>query len=147
MKLEPRVYKYKTNLKWTTEHKGEITSPEKPVIKVACPPEWGGHPGIWSPEDMFVGSLELCTMTTYLWLLDRHDLKIKSYVSSAEGVAKMVGSSFAFSEVNVEPRVEIFDTDKIKQFEELFEDAKRWCLITKTVKCDVNIKPTIIVVK
>ena len=145
MKFEPREYKYKTNLVWTTEHKGDMTSPDKPVIHVACPPEWGGHPGIWSPEDMFVGSAELCIMTTYLWLLDRYKLKIKSYKSKAVGTAKMVDKTFIFSDIVVEPHVEIFNEEQKERFEKLFTEARKWCLITKSVKTEIIIKPTITV--
>ena len=137
MDLEPREYKYETNLVWTGEHKGDISSPEKITIPVACPPEWGGHPGIWSPEDMFVGSIELCTMTTYLWLLDRYRLKIRSYKSTAVGTAKMVKNTFLFSEILVEHK---------EKFETLFDASKKWCLITKSVTCPVVIKPRIIIV-
>jgi organic hydroperoxide reductase OsmC/OhrA len=145
MKLKAREYTYKTNLSWTNEHKGDLGSPEKPIIHVACPPEWGGHAGIWSPEDLFVGSLELCTMTTFLWLLDRNNLTIQSYKSHAVGTAKMVDNSFIFSEILIEPHVEISDENQKEKIEQLFDEARKWCLITKSVKSDVIIKPEVTV--
>jgi organic hydroperoxide reductase OsmC/OhrA len=145
MDLKPREYKYETSLTWTGEHKGDIVSPDKPVVKVACPPEWGGHEGIWSPEDLFVGSVELCTMTTFLYLLDKNKMKILSYKSSAVGIAKMVSGSFIFSEVVVEPEVEISDSEHTSRIKELFEECRRGCLIANSVKSDVQIKPKVIV--
>ncbi|UCH88577.1 MAG: OsmC family protein [Thermoplasmata archaeon] len=143
MELKPREYKYETNLVWTGEHKGDLSSPDKPMINVACPPEWGGHEGIWSPEDLFVASIELCTMTTFLWLLDKNDLQIKSYKSSAVGTAKMVQNSFIFSDIVVEPHVQIYDKKHREKVEKLFDECKKWCLITKSVKSNVTITPTI----
>jgi len=145
LKLKAREYFYETNLEWTGEHKGNISSPDKQAIPVACPPEWGGHPGIWSPEDMFVGSIELCTMTTFLWLLDRYNLKISSYNSKAVGTAKMVDNSFIFSDVVVLPRVEIIDEKDTDQVLKMFQECKKWCLVTKSVKTEVRIEPTITV--
>ena len=145
MELKPRVYFYETNLVWTEEHKGDMGSPDKPNINVACPPEWGGHPGIWSPEDMFVGSIELCTMTTFLWLLDRYKMKIQSYKSKAVGTAKMVNNSFIFSDIVVTPLVEILDEKDTDEVKKMFQECLKWCLITKSVKTEVRIEPTITV--
>lgn len=143
MKLKPREYKYETNLTWTSEHKGDLRSPDKPLIKVACPPEWGGHAGIWSPEDMFVASAELCTMTTFLWLLNRNNLTIKSYKSHAVGTAKMIDGKFQFSELIIEPEVESTSKGSIAKLEKLFKEVPEWCLIAKSVKSEVIIKPVI----
>jgi len=33
-----------------SENKGVLRCEGKLDIMVACPPEFGGHPGIWSPE-------------------------------------------------------------------------------------------------
>jgi peroxiredoxin-like protein len=145
MKLQPREYFYETNLVWTEEHKGDISSPDKPTIHVACPPEWGGHPGIWSPEDMFVGAIELCTMTTFLWMLDKEKMTISSYKSKAVGTAKMVNNSFIFSEIIVSPRVEIFDEKDSEKVQKMLMDCQKWCLITKSVKAEVRVEPTITV--
>jgi organic hydroperoxide reductase OsmC/OhrA len=143
MNLKPREYKYETNLVWTGEHKGDIASPDKPSLPVACPPEWGGHDGIWTPEDLFVGAVELCTMTTYLWLLDKHKLTIKSYKSKAVGTAKMVNNSFVFSDILVEPTVVIEDPSLKNKYKELFDEARKWCIVTKSVTSEVEIRPTI----
>ena len=69
MKLEPVKHYYKTHIEWTLEKKGILKSEEKPDIDVACPPEFGGHPNIWSPEDLFVGATEVCLMTTFIWYM------------------------------------------------------------------------------
>jgi organic hydroperoxide reductase OsmC/OhrA len=77
MKGKPMKYLYQTHLRWTGEKKGRLSSKGKPDIEVACPPEFGGHPDIWSPEDLFLSSVEVCTMTTFI-------IKIKIGVYSEE---------------------------------------------------------------
>lgn len=58
---------YKTNLRWESNRRGVLSAPGLPDLAVATPPEFpGGHPGIWSPEHLFVASAEVCVMTTFL---------------------------------------------------------------------------------
>jgi len=140
---EPVRYPYATSLKWTGEHKGTQGSEGKPEIKVACPPEWGGHPNIWSPEDLFVASIELCTMTTFLFLIEKVEGKLKSYESTAIGTAQMVDGVFLFKDVVVRPKVVVQTKEDAEKASKAFDECPRWCLITKSVKCEVVIKPEV----
>ena len=54
MKGEPIKYVYNTSLKWVGEKKGLLSAEGKPDILTACPPEFQGHPNIWSPEDLYI---------------------------------------------------------------------------------------------
>ena len=145
MDLEPRIYGYSTSLKWTDEHKGILSCEGKPDIRVACPPEWGGHPGIWSPEDLFVSSMEVCTMTTFLYLLEKHRGALVSYESRATGTAQMVEGVFIFKEVVVEVAVKVPAQEDVQKAARAFSEIADWCLITKTVKCQVRVEPRIFV--
>ena len=143
MGLEPRSYPYSTSLRWTGEHKGRLTCEGKPDIDVACPPEWGGHPGIWSPEDLFVASLEVCTMTTFLFLLEKLRGALVCYESRAVGTARMVGGSFVFDDVAVEVSAKVPSEGDVPKAARAFEQIGEWCLVTKSVRCRVMVHPSI----
>jgi organic hydroperoxide reductase OsmC/OhrA len=141
--LEPRTYLYSTCLIWTGEHKGMLSCEGKPDVPVACPPEWGGHPGIWSPEDLFVASLEVCTMTTFLFLLEKHRGRLVSYASGASGAARMVEGSFVFDQVDVEVTVKVPTQEDSLKAARAFEEIKGLCMVTNSVKCRVVVSPQI----
>jgi organic hydroperoxide reductase OsmC/OhrA len=141
--LEPKKYGYSTSLKWTGEHKGRLSCDGKPDIGVACPPEWGGHPGIWSPEDLFVASIEVCTLTTFLFLLEKHRGALVSYESTAEGTAQMVDNVFVFKDVTVDVNVLVPTQEDVRKAEMAFSKIADWCLITKMVKCEIKLQPHI----
>ena len=61
-----KQFTYKTYLRWKEERKGTLSSSGKSDIEVATPPEFRGHPGIWTPEELFIGSVNICIMTTFL---------------------------------------------------------------------------------
>ena len=71
MESKPKVYLYHTAVRWTEERKGVISCAGKPDVEVATPPEFKGHDGIWSPEDLFVASANICLMTTFLAVAGR----------------------------------------------------------------------------
>lgn len=145
MKGESVKYKYHTNLEWTQEKKGIIRSKDKPDIEVACPPEFGGHPNIWSPEDLFVGSIEVCMLTTFLWYIKKEDIKIKSYKSKAEGTVEMMGGVFKFSLINVKMKIELSDEKDYKNIEKILKKVKQACLISNSINTEVTIDPEIII--
>jgi len=143
--MKPKLYSYNTSLTWGGERKGAMSSPGKPDIGVACPPEFGGHEGIWSPEDLFVASVELCTMTTFLWLLNKRGLEMISYESTAEGTAQMSGGAFVFTHILVRPVVTIPSKTQTGEIEALFLETAKLCLVSNSIKPEVKIKAIIIV--
>ena len=145
MKGEPVQYKYNTNLLWSSEKKGIIKANGKPEIEVACPPEFGGHPNIWSPEDFFLGSVEICTMTTFLWFTNKEQLNLKFYKSKATGTVELVDRVFQFSSIKIKVKVGVFsDEDRIR-VEKILKKVERACLITNSIKTKIYIEPEIIV--
>ena len=144
MKGQTMKYKYKTNLKWTGEKKGIQSCDNKPDIDVACPPEFGGHEGYWTPEDFFVASIEVCTMTTFLWFIKKEKIELKSYSSEAEGIAELVENTFQFSTLTINMKIGISKKDDKIKIEKIIKKIPRICLVSKSAKCDVILKPEIL---
>ncbi|MDO9537916.1 MAG: OsmC family protein [Thermoplasmata archaeon] len=143
MEFKPIVYEYKTRLNWTGEKKATLSSEGKPDIFGACPPEFGGHEKIWTPEDMFVASVELCTMSTFLWLAGKQKIPIKSYKSEAIGKASMADGKMKYVSLEVKPEVMVFEEKDIARAEKALGDIERWCLITNSISTKVDIEPSV----
>jgi len=143
MKGESVKYRYNTHVEWLSEKKGILKSDDKPDIKVACPPEFGGHPGIWSPEDLFVASVEVCMLTTFLWYKKKENINIKSYKSKALGIVEMEGGVFKFSSIKVDIKIILSDINDIERVEKILKKVKRACLISNSNETEVNINPEI----
>ena len=76
---------YHTAVRGTEQRKVVISCAWKLDIQVATPLEFKGHEGIWSPEDVFVASANVCVMTTFLAVAERAGLVFTSYESVAKG--------------------------------------------------------------
>ena len=144
MRGKPIKYHYHTNLQWTDKKKGILKSEEKPEIEVACPPEFGGHPNIWSPEDLFLSSIEVCTMTTFLWFAEKNEMRVASYKSKASGFAELVGNNFQFTKINIEMIIRVFSEEDKKTVKKILKKIPHLCLVSKSVNVDINLNAKIL---
>ena len=69
---------YQTELQWTEQKKGVVSASGKPSFETAVPPEFKGHEGIWTPEDLFVASVNVCLMATFLYYAETEKLIFKT---------------------------------------------------------------------
>ena len=60
-------FRYKVGVAWEGDRITSVSSPDKPDLTVATPPEFkGGVPGVWSPEDLLVASVASCFAVTLI---------------------------------------------------------------------------------
>ena len=142
--MKSKVYVYKNSIEWETERKGIISSENKPDIKTATPPEFKGHPGIWTPEDFFVASVNTCIMTTFLHYAERNKLDFVSYKSEAQGVLELVENRFIFSEIKILPLIEVRQDSDINKAEDIISLSENNCLISNSIKSKVTVMAKII---
>ncbi len=143
MKVRPRVYAFETALKWTGERLGELSLLGKRPLRVACPEEFGGPGGEWTPEHLLVAAVEVCIMTTFLWLLEREGLEVVSYESHARGEAAMSRGEFRFVRIRVSPRVVCSRPDHKSLVLSLLQRAHAECLISRSLEFEVVLSPTL----
>ncbi|THJ25369.1 MAG: OsmC family peroxiredoxin [Nitrospira sp. CG24E] len=143
MDVRSKVYTYHTSVKWTEQRKGVISCTGKPDVQVATPPEFKGHEGIWSPEDLFVASANICLMTTFLSVADRAGLAFTSYESVAEGRLEVVDGKFQFTAITLKPTITLTMSSDAAKAKELIEKAEANCLISNSMKSRVTLEATI----
>lgn len=130
-----KVYLYPTRVKWDGERKGTAEVFGKPPLAVAAPPEFKGHPGIWSPEDLFVSAIETCFMLTYVSFCQAESIELLSYESEARGTLEKGLHGMAFSKVEICPRIEV--RSRADRAQELVEKAKAVCMVGRSVACEI----------
>jgi len=143
MEQKSKVYMYQTTVKWTEQRKGVMSCAGKPELQVATPPEFKGHEGIWSPEDLFVASANVCLMTTFLAVAERAGLAFSSYDSTAEGRLELVNGKFQFTAITIRPSITLKSEEDVVKAKELIEKAERNCLISNSMKATVTLEPVI----
>ncbi len=142
-KSRVKKFFYKTGVTWQREKKALLSSLDKPDIKIATPPEFRGHPGIWTPEDLFVSSVNSCIMTTFLYYAEKERIEFLSYESQAEGILEMTDGQLMFSEIKIMPRISVKSADDVERVNSLIKLSEKTCLISNSIKCRVEVIPEI----
>ena len=137
--VKSKQFFYRNTVKWNGERKGTLSSLEKPDMEIATPPEFKGHRGVWTPEDLLVASVNSCIMTTFLYYARKEHLDFTGYESSAEGVLERVDNAFMISHISVKPIVTIRDREDTDRTKRIIEMSGRNCLISESVKSKVEV--------
>jgi organic hydroperoxide reductase OsmC/OhrA len=143
------MYTYEVNLKWTVNRKGTLSSPNLPQqIEVATPPDFPkGMEGIWTPEHLFVASVNGCLMTTFLAIAENSKLEFIRYESNAICNIALIEGKHTITEIILKPKVTIPQTQKQERAIHILEMSKRECLISNAIKATILLEPEIIVEK
>jgi organic hydroperoxide reductase OsmC/OhrA len=139
-----KTFTYKTALEWQQARQGKLSSEGKPMLDVSSPPEFKGIPGLWTPEDMFVASAEICTMSTFLSFGRRKNIPLVSYKSTAEGILEFVNGKYRFTKIRIVPEITVGKKWTREQVEEIVRDVHGNCLIANSMSVLVEIEPRIV---
>jgi organic hydroperoxide reductase OsmC/OhrA len=141
--VKHKTFTYHTNLSWLENRAGMLRSDDKQQFRVASPPEFKGEAGVWSPEDLYVASVDVCTMATFLAFAQRYQVPLVSYESKAEGVLEFIEGRYQFTKVFVRPSIVVQTAEGVKGAERAIHDAHKGCLIAHSIKAEVFVEPDI----
>lgn len=133
-------FKFPTRFVWEHDNIGQATPAEGPAVTVSPPPVFKGPAGNWSPEDLYVSSLETCFFLSLLFVMKRSEVKLLSYQSQAEGLLERVDGNLCFTRVTLRPTLSIEGSED--EMRKLMEQAHHGCLVANSVKTEVILEPT-----
>jgi len=143
VKTAYKVFRFEGEVRWKSGRRGVICSSGKPEVEVSSPPEFKGEAGIWTPEDMFVASVNACTLMTFAAFAQQKGLEIIAYESDAEGVLEFQEGSYRFTEILLHPHIIVKSQDDVDMAREIIESAHKKCLITNSITAKVKMFPDV----
>ena len=140
------IFYYNTEVNWKQGRTGVLSSEGLEDITVATPPEFsGGVPNIWSPEHLYVASANICLMTTFLAIAENSKLNFVSFASNGKGKVEKVEGKFFVTQIELSPKI-IVNNDRDKERAlRIIEKSEKACLISRSMKSEIILKPEIIV--
>lgn len=143
MKTGEFPFEYEVNVDWENERKGLMSSPDLvEVIEVATPPEFPkGMEGIWSPEHLFVASVNSCLMTTFLAIAENSKLEFSEFSSRAVGKLEKIDGQFMISEITLTPLLAIHDEKDRERAVRILQKSEAACLISNSIKTKIIFNP------
>lgn len=138
----PKQFKYRTSTEWTGQKRCTLASEGKPELECATPPEFKGHEGVWSPEDLQVAALDSCILMTFLYHAEQADIEVVSYRSEAEGVLEMQAGGLVFTEFAVRPQIIVAPGQK-DAAQEAIHKAAESCLVHRSLSAQVHLEAVV----
>jgi organic hydroperoxide reductase OsmC/OhrA len=118
-----------------------LGAPVKPALRVATPPEFkDGIPGIWSPEDLLVGSLAACYELTLVAIAERHDVPLHTLEVNATGhLERAPKGEYGFTVVELDVDLAT-DPGRELDAEEVAVLAKQHCIVGRALDVPVHLR-------
>lgn len=140
---EPKTYVYESEIDWTQGVEGKLYADGLPSVECGAPPEFSwAHRSLWSPEQLFVASLNSCYMLTFLAIARRANVEVGSY--SASGKLEMdKGGHYQISQVILRPRIVIVSANDLSRMPDILSKTKDMCFISNSIKSAIKVLPEI----
>jgi organic hydroperoxide reductase OsmC/OhrA len=139
-------YRYKVGVAWEGDRITTVSSPDKPDLTVATPPEFkNGVPGVWSPEDFLVAAVASCFAVTLVAVAERRELPLHTlHVSGTGHLTSRDDGRLGFVAVELTAVVST-DAQALDAVERAAKHAERACLVSMAldvpVHVDVSVRP------
>ena len=140
-----RTFTYRTAMSWLSGRTGLLSSEGKPTLRVSSPPEFKGERGVWTPEEMFVASVEMCHMATFMSFAERADVPVISYRSHANGVLELVDGDYRFTRIVIFPVIAVPSDESENEVQRILHETSEHCLVANSIASIVEVNPTIMV--
>ncbi|MBK6315638.1 MAG: OsmC family protein [Blastocatellia bacterium] len=135
---------YETEVVWIGERRGILSSTGLPDIQVAAPPEFKGHPGVWTPEHLFVSATASCFVTTFLAIAELSKLEFVGITTTAVGkLEKIEGQGYLISEIVIRPTLTVKHAGDEERALRILEKAERNCLVSNSIKSVVRLESVV----
>ena len=142
----PTSYSYRATARWTEHTRGIVEAEGIPrTINFASPPEFGGEPGLWTPEHLLLAALSTCYVATLRAVADASKLQFHSLELAVEGTIEKQEGGFRFTRVLLRPVVTIVKEDDRERMGRVLEKAERTCLIARSLNCTTLLEAKILV--
>ena len=139
-----KSYTYSAHAHWTMHKRGILEAPEIPrTINFAAPPEFGGEPGLWTPENLLLGAVVTCYVATFRAIAEASKLFFSGMDVFGEGTIEKQDGGLRFTRILLRPVVTIEREDDRERTQKLIEKAERTCLISRSLLCGVSVEAKI----
>ena len=141
-----KSYSYKAAAHWTNHKRGIVEGEAIPrTINFAAPPEFGGEPGLWTPEHLLLAAVSTCYVATLRAVAEASKLEFEGIEVPIEGKIEKLDGGFKFTRIILRPVVTIHQEQDRERIGRLLEKAEHVCLVSRSLDCDLVLEAKIVV--
>jgi len=139
-----KSYAYQVTAHWTSHKRGIVEAESIPrTINFAAPPEFGGEPGLWTPEHLLLAAVSTCFVATLRAVAEASKLEFDGVECPVEGRIEKLEGGFKFTRIALRPVVTIHREEDRERTGRVLEKAERACLVSRSLECTLLLESTI----
>jgi peroxiredoxin-like protein len=136
-----KSYSYHAHAHWTMHKRGILEAEDIPrTINFAAPPEFGGEPGLWTPEHLLLGSVVTCYVSTFRVIAEKSKLEVSALEVFVEGAIAKDQGGFRFTEIALRPVITVEREEDSERAFRVAEKAERACLISRSLSSKISLQ-------
>jgi len=128
---------------WDDKKKMFLCPLGKITIGIVAASESKKHEDMWTPEELFIASVEGFLRDAFVKHAKRRNFDFLSYESNAEGTIGKNGDTVAFSEIKIKPKIMVKLNSQIEKAKELINLAEKDCFISNFITAQITVYPEI----
>jgi peroxiredoxin-like protein len=142
-----KSYTYKARASWELHRRGYVKAGEDVpyVLTFSAPPDFGGEPGLWTPEHLLLASVAGCFVATFRAIADMSKMEFRAIEVPVEGMVAKQEGGLRFTKIVVRPELSIFREEDRERASRLLEKAERSCLVTRSLSSEVVLQAKVLV--
>ena len=137
---------YQAKAQWHLHDRGfvELEHGTPRTINFSAPPEFGGEPGLWTPEHFLLAAVASCFAATFRAVADASHLEFQGIEVSVEGLTEKYEGCYRFTKIVIRPTAIVFHPEERERAARLMEKSERLCLVTRSLASTVTMEPKIL---
>ncbi|MDQ1279071.1 MAG: hypothetical protein QG670_331 [Thermoproteota archaeon] len=137
---------YKTITTWKNGHLGEISCSNGTRMDFSAPAALYGKLNVLTPEDAFVGALNMCFQLMFIWSVEKMKINLVSYECEAVGlVGNLLDRTSIFKKMTLKPKIKVHNCTEDNVMRAL-KLAEKFSLVAQSIKAELVIEPTISII-
>jgi len=102
-----------------------------------------GQSNVLTPEDAFVGALNMCFQLMFLWSVEKLRIDLVSYECEAEGfVEELLDRTSVFKKITLRPKIKARNSTE-KAVSRALELAAKFSLVAQSIKAELAVESEI----
>ena len=145
----PTQYTYHANAQFH-QHDRSFVSLEQGVprlIHFSAPPEFGGEPGVWTPEHFLLAAVASCFIETFKAFARASKLEFQGIEVAVDGLIEKEAGGLRFTKITLRPTLIIYEDTAQELVLRLLDKCERSCLVVRSLSSTVELESKILVEK
>jgi len=138
---QTKTFQYTVSLDRARGREGRVSAGERPSIHTAPPGDFpAGDDTRWSPEHLYLGSLQTCTMLSFLAHAEHNGVPVRGYTAQIEGTVmrRAEDGRYAFVLIRHKPRV-VVPVGQRDAARAIVGKAERDCFISASTNAEIQV--------